>query len=194
MIKMYNKERRLIMAEAIVNVELEESLFHFIVKGIKHVRCDYRDCTKLTNRIFKLQNIPRRLFGEVIPSYEVYLKLCPEHIGKIGHDKLGEIYKFALIGETNDGSYYCICQRCDHSFIPMSFTKELYDINKEEYGRLVKRCPKCNIPNWKLQRYRPVPTRAFVKGETATRAGERIITDPVEYEKSMKEKLERRNY
>jgi len=170
-------------------IDEEDPLFRFIDKDLKHVRCDYEGCDSLTHMLFKLQDMPKKLSSKVIPSYDVFVKLCPEHVEKIGLKNLGEphLFDFMYTTEQHESGYFCVCMRCEHTFVPQTFIPALYYAFKDNYGRLVVRCPNCNQKNWKLPRYRPTPKKAFVKGESAI-AGKRVVINKKTYKRAIKER------
>lgn len=109
---------------------------------ISDIKCDYKGCKNLTCDIVKMSDLPEFVLGSITPSYEVFVKLCPDH----GLDVETEQLEFVVINNNPwpdwaPYSYHCV--RCDHEW------NSNYLYNKhEEYGKLPVTCPHCHSMYW----------------------------------------------
>jgi len=111
---------------------------------INNIRCDWRGCHNLTNKIIKLSDLPDDVAGQIIPSYEVWVKICPDHLVEGV-----PVEELEFVVETPNHewpelapySYHCI--RCDYVWD----SAYLYKKHKD-FGKLPYTCTKCNTAYW----------------------------------------------
>ena len=119
---------------------------------IDSIRCDFRGCPNLTNKIAKLADLPDKVLGQVIPSYEVWVKICNKHELK---NVLVEELEFVTIDPhpwPGTAPFFYKCIRCGHEWKSHYFTTR-----NEEYGKIPNNCPntKCNNDYWyKTKRFK----------------------------------------
>lgn len=115
----------------------------------------------MTNKIAKLSDLPDTIAGMLIPSYDVWVKICSSHGVKVPVDVL----EFVIDNpdpwpEYAPYSYKCI--RCGNVWNSHYLWSKRENI--ELYGKIPATCNDCGLPNWfKPKRFPREPTRGTLK-------------------------------
>ena len=113
-----------------------------IIIKISNICCDFRKCKNLANKVAKMSALPDHMLGKIIPSYDVFVKICDDHYVGIECEYLD--FVVPNIGHRSDWAPYLYkCVRCGNKWESCY----LY-IKHEEFGKLPATCSKCNSEYW----------------------------------------------
>ena len=127
---------------------------------IATIKCDWKGCKNLTNKICLLTNLPDDVLGKIYPSYPTYVKICDAH--DVGVVKIPLDFVIDNPNHKPDWAPFKYrCMRCKHVWASYHFHKD-----SENYGQLPVMCPnaKCGLMNWfKEARMKRAPTKGSGK-------------------------------
>mgnify|MGYP001595230442 FL=1 len=109
---------------------------------IENIKCDFRKCKNLANKVAKMSSLPNDMLGKIIPSYTVWIKICDKHYLGIEYERLDFVVENPYHG-VDWAPYSYKCMRCNNVWD----SNYLY-IKHEEFGKLPTTCSKCNSEYW----------------------------------------------
>lgn len=147
---------------------VDSQKYNYSLYWVKSIRCNCGDCRNLSTTLFKMSDIPEKFLGKIVPTYDVYVNICREHIKKYGIEGEPIYLDFATIDDEGNG--HCLCLRCHREFHPHLLKRLVADhptSDLNNIGKLPSICPNCGTNKWRTDPIKRAPSTVFMKQKEA---------------------------